>query len=140
MPPSYLAALDPLANLDSLRQKLAIPTNDFKLIVAEVDGLVVGFSITSELRHEARQGYMELRALNVLPAYWRKGIGRNLTMHAVSEAASLGFSGIELWCINGNFPAQAVYESCGFTLAGKERTSTKLTGLPLHEVLYSKQL
>jgi len=140
MPLDYLSALDPLANIDSLRVKLASPTDDFKLTVAEVGGLVVGFSIIGDPRHEAPRGNVELWALNVNPEYWRKGIGRRLTLHTVSEAASLGFNQIELWCINGNLPAQAAYENCGFKLAGKERTSTTLTGHPLHEVLYSKIL
>ena len=138
MPESYLAALNPSANLDSLRAKLASPADDFKLTVAEYDGLVAGFSIIGAPRYEAIQGHMELWALNVLPEYWRRGIGRSLTLHAVREAAALGCRGIELWCINGNAPAQAAYESCGFTLAGKERTSSNLTGHPLHEVLYSR--
>jgi ribosomal protein S18 acetylase RimI-like enzyme len=137
MPASYLDALDPLANLDSLRVKLASPSDDFKLAVAEVNGLVVGFSIIGEPRYETSPGCLELWALNVSPEHWRRGIGRSLTLQAVREAASSGCD-IELWCISGNLPAQAAYESCGFLLTGKERTSSSLTGHPLHEVLYSK--
>lgn len=47
---------------------------------------------------------------------------------------------IELWCIKGNRPAEATYGKAGFLPTGKERTSSKLTGNPIHEWHYIKNL
>lgn len=140
MPAEYLASLEPHANVDSLRRRIASPTDGCSLTVAELEGKVVAFSIMGPPRYESSPGCVELWALNVLPEHWRKGIGRNLTTQAVTAAASLDANRIELWCIKGNIPAQAAYESCGFVLTGRERASSSLTGHPLHELLYSKTL
>lgn len=141
MPANYLGSLDPKANLAALRAKLATPSNDFRLTVAELDGEVAGFSIVGTPRHDdAYEGHIELWALNVAPSHWRKGIGRALTLQAIGKSASHGFSGIDLWCIDGNVPAQATYESCGFVPTGIARVSSALTGYPLHEMLYVKSI
>jgi RimJ/RimL family protein N-acetyltransferase len=140
MPASYLASLDHKANMADLRTKLATPSNAFRLTIAEVDDQVVGFSIVGTPRHNAREGHTELWALNVTLTHWRKGIGRALTLQAIGDSAAHGFIGIDLWCIVGNLPAQAAYESCGFIPTGIARVSSALTGYPLHEILYVKSM
>lgn len=140
MPQSFLAALDPLEHLDSRRKDLAKQTDGFVVCVAEVDGSVAAFSIIGTPRYPTNARVIELWALNVHPSLWRQGIGRALTLRAVDTASSLGFQTVELWCIHGNSPARAAYESCGFSLTGQERASSTLTGYPLHEVLYAKAL
>lgn len=140
MPPHYLGALDPSTNLEALRQRLANPIDPFRVTVAERSGSVVGFSIVGAPRYESSNEAVELWALNVLPKYWRQGIGCALTCEAIDRVLARGFSAVELWCIHGNTPAQAAYESCGFKLTGQNRTSSALTGHPLYEVLYAKAL
>lgn len=140
MPKDFLNALDPLANLDALREKLAQPSDGFMVNVADVDGSAVAFSILGSPRYATHILSTELWALNVHPDFWRQGIGRTLTFDTVNTAKTLGFQCIELWCIYGNLPACATYEGCGFTLAGQERTSSTLTGHPLREILYTKAL
>lgn len=138
MSPHFLGTLDPSANLESLRQRLANPIDPFKVTVAERSGSVVGFSILGAPRYESSNEAVELWALNVLPEYWRQGIGHALTCAAIDRVLARGYSGIELWCIHGNTPAQAAYESCGFKLTGQNRSSSALTGQLLYEVLYAK--
>ena len=140
MPQGYLESLDPLAHIDSWRKWLAQPTDNSSISVAEVGGSVVGFSTAGLPRYPTGEKCFELWALNVHPAYWRQGIGRALTTRAIDTASLQGFERVELWCISGNAPARTTYENCGFSLAGQERSSSALTGQPLHEVLYAKVL
>ncbi|MEI8573049.1 GNAT family N-acetyltransferase [Methylomonas sp. LW13] len=140
MPSEFLASLDPSANLDALTERLTNPTREFMVFVAEDEGNTVGFSIIGAPRYQTQELTVELWALNVSPAHWRQGLGRKLVDRSVAESFNLGFACIELWCIKGNSPAEAAYAGCGFTLTDKERTSSALTGHPLHEVLYSKIL
>ena len=140
MPSNCLAELDPLHNLGALRERLAAPKKKLWFTCAEVNGAVVGFSMVGAPRYETLEGHAELWSLNVLPSHWRTGIARGLTLKAIGETTSAGYCVLELWCIIGNLPARAAYESVGFSLTGKERTSSHLTGHPLHEVLYAKAL
>lgn len=136
MPPEYLASLDPQANLAGLREALASPESRFELAVAECDEKLVGFSISGSPRYAAAPDTLELWALNVDPRSWRKGVGKRLVQETLNLASLAKASRVELWCINGNLPAMALYESCGFVRTGAERTTTSLTGIPLNEVAY----
>lgn len=137
MPTEYLAGLDPMANLDGLRAALGLPEPPFLLKVAELDGSVVGFSILGRPRYQADPDTFELWAVNVVPDHWRKGVGRRLVLEALQDASACSASRVDLWCIKGNRPACALYESTGFSLTGAERINCGLTGHPLHEVAYS---
>ena len=137
MPAAYLAGLDSSANLEALESRLAAPPDRFSFTVAEVDGALVAFSILGAPRHDSSAAGLELWALNVLPAFWRQGLGRSLIRQAKAAAKELQVDRLELWCIEGNAPAQAAYESCGFVRTGQQRTSSLLTGYALHEALYA---
>lgn len=136
MPARFLAELDPHANLDSLRSKLPTAGPDFQLKVIEHAATVAGFSILGKPRYAAPDGTHELWALNVDPTSWRLGMGRRLVSQALLDAQALGATQVQLWCIAGNQPARALYESLGFKATGDERITSHLTGHPLCEVLY----
>src|SRR5262245_19277381 len=138
MPAEYLAALDPAGNLDSLRSALGSAEPPFVLKVLELDGEVVAFSALGAPRYEAAPRTLELWALYVEPAHWRKGIGRELLLQSLQDARDRGQSTVELWCIKGNRAAIALYEAAGFVPTGIERTTSVLTGHPLCEVAYAR--
>ena len=140
MPHRYLESLDPKPTIESLKTKLIGETAGFAVTVAEHDQCVVGFSMVGAPRYETSANAFKLWALNVLPSSWRLGAGRALTLRSIAEGRSQGKSSIELWCICGNFPAQSTYERCGFRPTDRERTSSDLTGTPLHERLYAQAL
>jgi ribosomal protein S18 acetylase RimI-like enzyme len=140
MPSSYLGSLDPTPTIESLKAKLSTQDSGLSVTVAEHAQYVVGFSMLGSPRYEAGASTIELWALNVQPSSWGLGAGRALTLNCIEEARSQGKSVIELWCICGNLPAQQTYESCGFRLTGRERTTTGLTGHPLHERIFAKVL
>jgi GNAT superfamily N-acetyltransferase len=73
--------------------------------VAEVDGVVVGFSVV----HEGR-----LDALYVEPASQGRGIGSALLARA--QACNAG--GLELWVFEKNSGARALYSRAGFVEVG----------------------
>lgn len=137
LPATYLAALDPQANLDSLRAILSSESPPFKMRIAEVSGEAAGFSIVGRARHSAAPGAFEIWALNVSPAFWRRGIGTLLVEDALREAKRSGAGTVELWCIKGNQAAGRMYETCGFRRTDVVRTTSSLTGYLLEEVLYA---
>lgn len=137
LPAAYLAALDPQANLDSLRAILSSESPPFKLRIAEVRGEAAGFAIVGVARHSASPGTFEIWALNVLPAFWRRGIGTLLVEDALREAKGSGAGTVELWCIKGNDAAARMYLACGFRRTDVTRITSSLTGHPLEEFLYA---
>lgn len=140
MPEQFLEALDATSNLSELKERLSNQSVDFILSVAEESKQVVAFSIVGKPRYEAPAKAIELWAVNVLPKYWRKGIGSRLVERAITYSYHSGFESIELWCIKGNTPAREVYKKLGFIESGQERASSHLTGNTLHELHYVKVL
>lgn len=140
LPADYLAALDPTANLNSLRSSLASREPPFLLEVAEINGTIAGFSIVGPPRHEAEPETYELWALNVHPHFFRRGVGKALVEEALRYSKSRGASRMERWCIKGNVPAGHLYQGSGFALTGRKRTTTRLTGHPLAEELFAISL
>lgn len=140
MPEEFLTALDPTNNLADLKKRLSDKSSNVILSVAEELGQVVAFSVVGKPRYEAADRTIELWAVNVLPEYWRKGIGSKLVERAITYSSRSGFESIELWCIKGNTPAQEAYKKLGFIESGQERSSSQLTGNTLHELHYVKVL
>lgn len=70
------------------------------------------------------------------PLHWRRGAGKELVQQALVDARAQGFAAVELWCIHSNAAARGLYEACGFRASGAVRTTSHLTGYPLHEVSY----
>ena len=73
----------------------------YTLRVAELDGQAAGFAaFTND----------ELAWLYVDPALARRGVGRALVEHALTEMGRL----VSIEVLSGNAPALALYEGCGF--------------------------
>ena len=140
MPAEYLNKLDTLKNVEGLQGRLSCQDLDFSIFVVEDNDAVVAFSIVGKPRYDAENNTIELWALNVSPNYWRKRIGQELTKKAIDVAREAGFKNIELWCIKGNSPAETTYEKAGFLPTGRERSSSHLTGNPIHERHYTRKL
>lgn len=140
MPQDFLKTLDSSRNIAELKERLSNQSDDFTISVAEKRGDVVAFSIVGKPRYEAVSGTIELWAVNVLPNFWRMGIGSGLVARAINYASRAGFESIELWCIKGNTSAQEVYRKLGFVESGQERSTSQLTGNTLRERHYVKLL
>ena len=83
---------------------------DYALRMAELDGQAAGFAAFTD---------DELAWLYVDPTLSRRGVGRALVEHALSEMGRP----VSIEVLAGNAPALALYEGCGFcrteTLTGK---------------------
>jgi len=97
-----------LANPDAIHLPPAQIANG-QVIVAEIDGEVVGFA--------AAVGG-ELDGLFVEPDLWGGGIGRVLVDAATHEARNRGLA----LKVIANPRARRFYENCGFSVEGEEQT------------------
>ena len=80
-----------------------------QVIVAEIDGLIVGFAAVVG---------GELDGLFVEPDLWGSGIGRALVDAATDEARNRGLA----LKVIANPRARRFYEHCGFSVEGEEQT------------------
>lgn len=94
-----------------------LPMAGVKLILAEEDACLEprGFSLFRTVADDA-----ELLLLAVSPKAQRKGVGRRLLSHFIDEAKKSGAGRIHLEVREGN-PAIRLYQSAGFTAAGRRR-------------------
>jgi GNAT superfamily N-acetyltransferase len=88
------------------------------LLVAEVDGLVVGTGTFTRNAHSLRAHRGEVGGLVVHPAYQRRGIARRIVEDIRERAASMGVEILEIGC-RGGTPAEVVYPRLGFIECGR---------------------
>lgn len=93
------------------------------MAVAELDGRPVGMVYIEGARIEA---------VNVLPGYQRRGVGRALVGWAERELAEAGERWAMLDTQEANRPARAFYESCGYAVVGRwEQTEFTKAAVPM---------
>ncbi|SMH37122.1 N-acetylglutamate synthase, GNAT family [Rathayibacter oskolensis] len=102
------------------------------LLVAEIDGRVVGYSGT-----HGEAG--ELYVLFVHPAAGRRGIGRRLLAAAEEDLRARGRDEVFLWTHDADTRAQHVYAAAGYTPTG-ERRNGEIHGRHYVEVELRKPL
>jgi ribosomal protein S18 acetylase RimI-like enzyme len=107
------------------------------VLVAERDGLVVGFAVVGAA--EDPRGAGELYAINVDPDHWGTGAGRALLLAAHEQLARLGYGEAVLWVLPANRRARRFYETAGWVADGAER-SAEVQGVVVPEVRYRRRL
>ena len=103
------------------------------VLVAEAQGMVVGFA-SGGLPASPVAGYeRELWALYVLAVWQGRGIGRRLVGTLASKITATGTSSLSVWVLAGN-PAERFYAALG----GREvaRKTDRIGGFPVEEVAY----
>ena len=134
MPAAYLAGLDADAALPRVEHGLRAHPS---ALVLEQDGDILGFSWYGASRDpDAGTATGEVMAINLHPASWRRGFGRDLLRETLQRLRGQGFSEATLWVLHGNARARQFYEAQGWRLDGVEKRDDKLTGFALHEVRY----
>lgn len=96
-------------------------------LIAEEDGAPAGF-VTYGRTKTAPPGSSAIRpthaaeiyAIYLLPAYWRKGIGRTLLCAAAENLKAKKQTSLCLWVLDGNARAKAFYEKMGGQRIGKK--------------------
>ncbi len=106
------------------------------LLVAEVDGEVVGFVHAGESRDRPGENEGEVTAIYLRRAQWGRGIGRQLFGAAVDRLRESGFESAVLWVLNANSRARRFYEAAGWAPDGSEKEE-RIGDLILREVRYT---
>lgn len=113
---------------------------EVKILVSEIDNQMVGFASICPFRDVLENGFIgEISAIYLHPDYWRKGLGTQLCLAALSELVNQGYKKVYLWVLADNTQARGFYEALGFEATG----TTKLEefyedGALLKEILYEK--
>jgi GNAT superfamily N-acetyltransferase len=99
---------------DVLRAQLSAARPPFECVLAEEDGLVVGFALYfhNYSTWRGRPG-LYLEDLFVEPARRGRGIGRRLLVHLAQLAVDRGCARMEWVVLDWNAPAIAFYRSLG---------------------------
>lgn len=102
------------------------------MLMAEEDGELLGLSACGESRDDdADPSVGEVRSFFVAAGHWGRGVGRTLMDGALDSLRERGYTEATVWSFTANEPANAFYESLGFTRDGAEGpTDETWAGLP----------
>lgn len=110
------------------------------VLVAELNGAVVGFAITGpSLDGDATPDTGELDGLYTDPDAWRAGAGRALLEAATARLRSDGFATATLWTAAENHRPRRIYELAGWATDRAERRRN-LGGTEFSELRYRRPL
>lgn len=133
VPASFLAELD----VHRIRERWEhhLLENEFS-IVATIRGDAVGVSTGGASRDDVDVQPIcgEVYSINVDPRYWRQGLGALLLSEGITCLRALGYREAALWTMADNERARSFYTSEGWFIDGGEKTTTSLTGCPIHEI------
>jgi ribosomal protein S18 acetylase RimI-like enzyme len=111
------------------------------VLVAEVDGVVVGYAKLSQpIALPSHDHVLELNGLAVDPHQWRNGVGRRLVEAVAREAGNRGARKLNLRVLSTNTSAGQLYEACGFVVEGVLRAEFLLAGRYVDDVLMARHL
>ena len=115
MPDDFLAALLASDRETLWRATFDGLTGDRVILVAEDEGIVVGFAGGGPALRPPERGVFELYVLNVDPPSWQHGVGSALLEAFVSWSVALVARELVLWVVRDNSRARA---SCPATRSG----------------------
>lgn len=136
-----LDALDEVTSGERWHRALTEPLPPGRHVLVVVDSETdsappAGFAIVGPDRDgEPKTG--ELQAINLDPAAWGKGLGRELLTAATELLAGDGFGEAVLWVVAGNTRARRFYERAGWVPDGRQKTDPSLGTV---EVRYRRSL
>jgi L-amino acid N-acyltransferase len=107
--------------VDEQRDWLAERSGAFSAVVAEHEGVVVGFASLSPYKERAAYRTTVEDSVYVEPSYQGRGAGKLLLDTIVDVARSSGFHAVMARIEAGGTASRALHTSCGFTLVGVER-------------------
>jgi ribosomal protein S18 acetylase RimI-like enzyme len=138
MPDEYLDTLDAGERITMWRERIA-RTDLAPMLVAEVDGQVVGFTNYGAEYPPSGSNCGQLYAINLDPDHWRRGIGRALVRRVTEALRALGYDEAVLWVVPENQRARALYESEGWAADGAESTDD-IMGVTVTDIRYRRSL
>lgn len=138
---TWTAAVSPAGVPPPGRSFFAGHTRPEDVLVAEVDGVVVGYAaVGNVIPLPSHEHVLELRGLAVDPAAAGRGVGRRLVEAAVAEARERGSRKVSLRVLGPNEVARRLYAACGFVEEGVLRGEFLLDGRYVDDVLMARYL
>lgn len=142
MPADFLKDLNIEETSKNWRRSLTEANPGIYRVVLNDAGLITGYCVYGPARDAdlQKQAIGEIVAINILPAEWRKGYGRELLQAVLAHAEKLRWQAMSLWVIKNNQQARDFYQALGFEADGAEKYFSTLIKAPLHELRYKKLL
>ncbi|GAB3569104.1 GNAT family N-acetyltransferase [Spelaeicoccus albus] len=136
MPAEFLAGLDAEERGKWWQRTLGLPPDGNTVLVAELDGRIVGFVVFGEPRDDVPAGTGEIAAINFAHDAWGSGYGSALFARAVQGLKARGFTGAYLWVAAGNKRAIGFYRHHGWSDDGFEEADEQ-RGFTIRERRFS---
>ncbi|WP_327039306.1 GNAT family N-acetyltransferase [Micromonospora maris] len=151
MPDEVLARLNPVAWAQRRRDLgTAEPEHPFTTLLAEIDGVLAGFTTFGPYRNNQDRGdldptYGEVVAIYVAPEHWGDGTAKALFAAARAGLRDRGWTRYRVWVLADNHRARRFYERAGLSPDGERSTyqvplSGGRTPLGLVELRYTGRL
>lgn len=118
-PAEAFAALDVPRRKAFWQDKFDHPAASQGIFIADVDGVLGGFCLTSASSNPEFGEMAEIKFLYVSGAFKRQGIGRRLIAEAVAHLVAEGFQSVGLGVVEGNEPAIRFYRALGGKAIGR---------------------
>jgi GNAT superfamily N-acetyltransferase len=117
------------------------PSPRRSVLVAELDGVVVGFAVVrrSEDEDADSETVGELDTFYSHPVVWGRGVGRALMREALAAMQCAGFREATLWTAEANDRPRAIYEAAGWRTDGAVKEKTYL-GVSFKELRHRIEL
>ena len=125
IPDGYLGSLSIDRRAQNWVKILESATTGNQTIVAEMDGVVVGFIGIGRSRESEETGLGEVFSIYVEPNFQSRGIGSKLMQAGIALLKDQGLNGAVLWVLDQNIRTRAWYESHGWQSNGKSKTDKR---------------
>lgn len=131
----------PKEYLANLNEELCTPkTNNLQnYFVAETENIVAGLINYGVSRDNANEKTGKIRAIYILPQFWRKGLGKTFFRTAQGEMKKQGYTSAYLWVLEQNERAVKFYEKMQMRRT-KEKRTVNLNGTLLTEIKFECDL
>lgn len=141
MPDDYLDAMGDQAEqaAERLRDRLQAGSGTTMLVGVIADDRVVGMCVYGPPRDDVPSDCGQLHAINLDPAVWGTGVGRDLLVPAQEGLTDDGYRSAYLWVVEGNVRARRFYEREGWRADGATKVDDQF-GTGVTEVRYRRTL
>jgi phosphinothricin acetyltransferase len=136
-----VATLDTnLRTIDEVREAVATRGARHPMIVADIDGVVVGWASLNRFNPRPAYDHVADFSVYVERARRGKGIGRELLDRLIALAHDIGYHKMVLAALASNDAGVALYARAGFTRVGVYREQGQLDGRWVDVVIMEKLL
>jgi phosphinothricin acetyltransferase len=110
--------IEPLYGDDIKRRRKNMLKHRLPHLVAERNGLVIGYAYAVPFRKRPAYRYAVKHSIYVHPDHLQSGVGRSLLPALIDACANAGFRQIIAYVDIANLPSQRLHETFGFERAG----------------------